>query len=317
MLISEKDALQFLQENDHFLILTHKSPDGDTLGTGFGLLYALRAIGKKADLINSDVIPPKYGYMTEGYAPICQKYDAIVAVDIADEKLFGPGLADYVGKVDLCIDHHPSNCMYAKMTHLVPGAAATAQIIYPIVRALGAPIDQRIGGCIYTGLATDTGCFKFSNTSWETHMVAAELMKQGVQVEQINKVMFGTKTRARIQVEKEVLATMEFFRENTCAMVVIPQDIVKRTGVDESELDGISDLPRQVEGVDIGICIKEKGDELYRVSLRTSEMADASRICALLGGGGHKRAAGCEVRGSLDAVKETLLRAVASCYGDK
>ena len=169
----------FLETCDNVTILTHKSPDGDTLGAGFALCRYLRLSGKKANVVNSEPFPERYSFLYEGYEPMEFEEKTVIAVDIADTVLLGSTLQRYAekGKIDLCIDHHISNKYYAKYTFVNASASAACQIIYELLRYMGAELDRIIAKCLYTGIATDTGCFKYENTTSAAHIACSELMK--------------------------------------------------------------------------------------------------------------------------------------------
>ncbi len=225
-------------------------------------------------------------------------------------QLFGEKLNDYATKVDLCIDHHPSNELYAKKTYLVQQAAAACEIMYEIITLLNVVITKQIADCLYTGIATDSGCFKYSNTTANTHIVAAHLFQCGADYEEINSFLFDTKSKSRIRVEQYVLNTMEFFYDDKVALIAITKKTVEETNADESELDGVSALPRSIEGVEIGITIREKTADSHKVSIRTTKDVDASEICKNFGGGGHKRAAGCLINEDYETTKKLLIEVV-------
>ena len=172
-----QEILDIFLTKDNFTILTHKSPDGDTLGSGFALCFFLRSLGKHANVLNSDKLPQRYAFLFEGYEPQEFKEEYVVAVDIADPNLIGSNLPQYQqeGVIDLCIDHHISNKGFAKQTYVDGKASAAAMIIYEILKLSGKPISDHIAKCLYTGISTDTGCFKYENTTPKTHIIAAEL----------------------------------------------------------------------------------------------------------------------------------------------
>lgn len=306
--LSPADAAARLAAAKRILILCHHNPDGDTLGSAFGLQAALEELGKQSAVLCSDPIPAKFRYFASEQEQSFEP-DLICAVDIADTQLLGAKLEQYRDRIDLCIDHHISNTRYARELCLIPSAAAVAEIMVEVVHRLGVAITKKIADPLYTGIATDTGCFKFSNTTGNTHRVASELIDCGADYVEINRVMFDTKSRARIQVEQAVLRSMEFYFGDRCAVITIPRRLVEEAQVDESDLDGVSAMSRQVEGVVVGITLRER-DGFYKVSVRTVEPVDASQICRELGGGGHARAAGCSLNGGLEEVKATLLGVV-------
>lgn len=308
MRIELSQAVKLLKENDNFLILCHSNPDGDTLGSGFALAGALRAMGKNADAVCEDAIPEKFLKAckiieNKGFEP---KY--IVSVDVADAKLLGKNVGGkYADRVDLAIDHHSKSHEFARYSYTDASAAAACEIIYQIICELGVIITKDIANCIFTGLSTDTGCFRYSNTTPRTHYFAAKLMECGAEADRINRVMFETKTKEYVRLESMILDGLRFYCDNKLAIMTITQQMYAQSGCDESECDGIASLPRQIEGVLAGVTIKEKENGKYKISIRTYPPVDAAQICSSMGGGGHIRAAGCVLEGALDEVINTII----------
>ncbi len=316
MNISHSEAAEFLRSNDNYYILTHASPDGDTVGSGFGLCFILRKMGKKANVLCSDEFPRRYDFMYESYLP--QKFtpETIVAVDVADPKLLGGALAGYSEYVDLCIDHHISNVNYAKRTLVEPEAAAACQVIYQLNAGEGlAEFDELIAKCLYTGIATDSGCFKFDCTSPETHIAAAELMRYNVDIGRINRRMFDEKSRARIKVEQFILNGMEYFLDDKCAVAAVTLEAMEQAGLPADEFEGLSGLTTMLDTVEVGVIIRQKDKEKYKISMRSTGDTDVSAICQKFGGGGHVKAAGCTMEGDLEEIKLTLLSGIAPELG--
>lgn len=293
MNIDEKKAAQQLLQAGHVRVISHASPDGDTLGCASALLRGLAQKGKKISFACSDPVPEKFAYLFEGISFSEGEPDFICAVDIADTQLFGKKTAIWADKVGLCIDHHGTNTGYAIHTLLDSRAAAACEIIYQVLLAMDVTITPDIAGCLFTGITTDTGCFRYGNVTPRTHEIAARLMEQGAPAADINRRMFETKTRARLEIERRALDSMEFFCEGRCAVMTILQKDMRETGATEDDLDGLPALPRQIEGVLAGVCVKEKPDGTAKVSLRTNDPLDAAVLCGRFGGGGHKAAAGC------------------------
>ena len=315
--ISIAQAAALLREQDNILILCHKSPDGDTLGSGFALLHGLLSLGKQAKVECSDPIPERFAYLfPERALEIEPKY--VVAVDVADTNLLGDKLSVWSEKVDLCIDHHGSNRRYADKLLLEGDSAAACEVVYLLLQVLGVVITPKIADCIYTGIATDTGCFRYSNTSIRTHRMAAELMERGCRFQKINQWMFETVRPSRLAVEREALATLEYAFSGRCALITLDRAMIEKNGASDDELDGISAIPRQIQGVQVGVTMKQVKDRSgYKISMRTTEEADASAICARLGGGGHARAAGCMIPGSAEQAKAAILKAVAEQFQEE
>ena len=306
-----KNVVDFLKTHDDFLILTHASPDGDTIGSGYALCGALLKIGKNAKVDCCDEIHERYDYITKSFDIPQFELKTIIAVDVANKTLLGKKLMKYGDSVDLCIDHHPSNVFYAKETYLDASAAAVCEMIYEIVKDLGAEIEKDIANALYTGIATDTGCFIFSNTSAKTHRIAAEMIDCGAEYSEINRIMFDVKSKSRVAIEQKALSNIEYYFEGKCAVIYITREMLGEAGSKDDDLDGITALPRKIEGVLAGVTLREREDGRIKISLRTHAPVNASKICAEFGGGGHMRAAGCEMDSSMEQAKETILKAVS------
>ncbi len=310
MLINLGAVASYLKEHDNFTIITHAHPDGDTLGSGFGLCLALRSMGKNANVINDEELPRKFLYLDIEDRDFEEQ--TVVAVDIADVTLMGKEtMAKYADKVDLCIDHHGSNKQFAKMSYVDADAAAAAEIIVELVEIMGVEMTKDIADRLYTGISTDTGCFRYANVTPKTHLLAAQLMGYGADAAKINTLMFETKTRTYAALERLALDGMDFFFDGKCAMVTITREMFAKSGSDENECDGIAALSRQIEGVLVGITLRERHDGTYKASIRSHDPVDASAICAALGGGGHRNAAGCSLPyNSIEEAKAKLIETV-------
>lgn len=306
MMIDLQRAAELLKSKDNILILTHINPDGDTLGSGFALLRALRNMGKRARLINADPIPEKFAYLYEGIGDEAFTEEFIVSVDVAERKLLGSLCDEYADRVDLAVDHHESSRTFAKETYCESDSASCCEIIYLLLEAMGTDITKEIADCIYTGMSTDTGCFKYSNVTVRTHEIAARLIKAGADHSRINVRMFETKTMGDFMLQKMCLDTLEVYGGGKVAVITVTKDMLAQCGVDKSALDAIKPITRQIEGVEIGITVKEEKDGKTGISVRTGEGYDASAICAHFGGGGHVRAAGCEIKGTVKEAAEMM-----------
>ena len=305
-----KQTCRFLKERDNFLILCHATPDGDTLGSAYSLALGLTAIGKKCMIKCADEIPAKYDYFTSAFENKEIDYETVIAVDVADLILLG-SLADvFVGKIDLCIDHHISNTRYADRLYLDSSAAANCECIYDIFRHFPLPFDVVSASAIYTGLSTDTGSFKYSNVTAKTHRIAADLYSYDIDAAEIGRLMFDTKSRGRLELERMVLDSAEFHFGGKCMLLTATNEMKEKTGCTDNDLEGVAVISRSVEGVLAGISIKQKEDNSYKVSVRTYPPLNASEICKTLGGGGHINAAGCSLIGKLNEVKKQILSVV-------
>lgn len=314
--IDLREAAQYLRENDFFLILMHGSPDGDTLGCGYALCGALQQIGKKAKAVCPDPIPKKFNYMFREIEDQEFEPQTIITVDVADAKLLY-GMKELGEKAGLCIDHHVSNTEYAERLLLAPEYAAACELLFELLSFMqDVKITPCIADCLYTGIATDSGCFKYSNTSPQTHVYAAELMKLGADIVPINYAMFDMKSQGRLKLEQLALSNIRYYDAGRIAVIDVTQEVIDSIeGIDSEDIGALAAMPRQIEGVDIGICIKEKKPGLFKASLRSSENADVAAIAQNFGGGGHARAAGCAFECSLEEAEKQLVWACAKALG--
>ena len=303
-------AVERLLAADKILLLCHKNPDGDTVGSASALLHALRAQGKTVGLACSDPIPSRYDHMQVTAFAGEFEPEYIVAVDVAGLQLFGPGTVEWAQKSNLCIDHHASHSHYADGLVLDGTAAACAEIMYKLLLEMGTEITPLIADCLYTGVATDTGCFKFANVTPETHKIAAALMECGAHHTKLNAKLFESKSRARVEVERMALESLEYYFENRCAMVCLTKEQIAASGVPAAELEDITSLPLGIEGVQVGLTLRQQPLGSYKISVRTVRGIAANEIVTCLGGGGHGRAAGCEIEGMQENVKAAILREV-------
>ena len=315
MTVDVAGAAAALQGANDILILTHRRPDGDTAGCAGALCRALRQIGKTAYILENPEITKRYAplivpcYPPEGFQP-----QFVVSTDIAEEKLFPDTAETYKGKVDLVIDHHRSNIGFGSKNLVRPDAGACAEVLYDVIRALGVNLTTDIAECVYIGVSTDTGCFKFSNTTAHTHAGAAACLTAGIDGGEINRALFETKTMPRFQMERIIFDTMEFYEDGTIAVALLWRADIDRTGADMDDLDSIASLTRQIEGVQIGITLTENKDGTVNASVRTPKEMDASAICKKCGGGGHIRAGGASFDCGMEEAKAAILAAAQEQY---
>ncbi len=307
-IVTIREAAEFLKANDCFLILSHANPDGDTLGCAFALCSALQKLGKKAKNICADEISSRFGFMKSAVKEQDFEPETIVSVDVADKRLLGDLEAVYGDKVALAVDHHVSHVDFAERKLVEPDASACGQTIYKLILEMGGSIDENIAACIYTAITTDSGCFKYSSVSPETHIIAAELLKFDFGFDKLNYIFFDMKTKERIALEETIYRSLEYYCGGKCALVVLTKELLD--SVDAEDGNGISAIPRQIEGVEIGVVLKEKKDG-WKASLRANSSADVQKICTVFGGGGHTKAAGCSFKNmTAEEAKKELLKVI-------
>ncbi len=310
-LLNLKQCARYLKKHNNYIILTHASPDGDTLGSAYALYYGLNEIGKCACVICPDVIPQKYDYFARSTDHVKRENSCVIAVDVADKKLLGSLKEEFGDIIDLNIDHHISNTKFAKNLLLDADASATAEIIFELLTVMKVNINDITAKALYTGIATDTGSFKYATVTAKTHIIAAMLYDYNINASEINRLMFDTKSKKLIELERQVLETAEFHFDDRCMLLTVTAEMQKKTGCSGTELEGIAVISRSVDGVKAGITMKQVDDQEFKISVRTYAPLDASEICKKLGGGGHKGAAGASVKGTLQEAKQKVLNAVS------
>ena len=311
------ETAAYLKTIDRVLILTHARPDGDTIGSAVALCQALRDLGKAAYLLYNPDITATYApyaapyWAEEGWVP-----EHVVTVDIAALHLLPENAKPYAASVALAIDHHGSHSFFAPRVCLDAAAAAAGEIVYELIRQL-TPITPAIALPLYVAIATDTGCFVYSNTTGRTHRIAAELLDvlDGAQVAAVNKALFRTKSRVRLAMESRMAANMELYDGGRVVVMQIPLALRQEMHATDADIEDLSALAALVEGTDCGITLREVKPGDVKISVRSGPRVDASAVCARLGGGGHKGAAGASMAGTMDEVKAAVLRAVADVTG--
>ena len=314
--MTAQQAAAFLQTHDNYLILTHVRPDGDTIGCAAGLCRALRQIGKTAHILYNPETTSLFSCYLEGLlAPEGWEPTTVVSVDIAAKSLFPENALPYLPRVDLAIDHHPSQEFFAKETCLEAHRAACGELVYEIVKQF-TTVTAEIATPLYVAVSTDCGCFVYGNTTADTHRIAAELIDCGIPVAQLNKHHFRTKSFIRMRLESAIIAGMELHDQGTVAIAAISLQMMADLGATERDAEDIAALVGALEGVKTGVTIRELAPGKCKLSVRTDPAdLNASHVCALLGGGGHAAASGATVMGSVDQAKAAVLDAIHRIKG--
>ena len=313
--LTVQEAAARLRQMDNVLLLTHVRPDGDTIGSAAALCQALRDMGKTAYLLYNPEI-------TDTYAPYAAPYWApedfapahIVSTDIAALNLLPDNAASYASRVELAIDHHGSHGFFAPNVCLDAEAAACGEIIYHIIQELTA-VTPAIAMALYVAISTDTGCFVYTNTTADTHRIAAALLETGIDVGPVNKALFRTKSKTRLAMEARMVADMELYDGDRVVVMSIPLSLRQELHATEADIEELSSLAALVEGTDCGITLRELKPGKVKLSLRTGPRVDACAVCQRLGGGGHKAAAGATVDGTLRDAKALVLKAYRDVVG--
>ncbi len=301
------ECIEYLKDNDGYLLVTHIRPDGDTLGSAAALCYVLRKIGKTAYVYDNPETTAMYRPFMDpyiapaGYVPSC-----IIGVDLASERLYPKGLAEDT-PFDLCIDHHPTNTGYAPRIWCDPMKASCGELILEIARSFGA-LDAPCADLLYMAVSTDCGCFVYANTTSETHRAAAELIDAGADQKYLNRLLFRTFSFSRLMLEGLIYAGMECYGDGAVVVATVTLDMMERSGATEDDCEDLASLAGRVAGCQVAVTIRQLGEKECKVSLRSGETFDSSAVCALHGGGGHKMASGCSIYEGPETTRDIIVR---------
>ena len=304
------NIIEEIDKAKSIVILTHEMPDGDAIGSSLALYNGLKQIGKEAD-----VIIPEYSNVFEFLPNSSEikkegkqdKYDLAIALDCGDIKRLN-GFANYFEDADvkISIDHHSANTMFADYNFVNPTAPACSQILIIVLDALGVKIDKEIGTCLLTGIITDTGGFKYQGVTAETFEFAAELLNRGVNVSSIYKKVLQTLSKPSFELRRRAINRLEFLENGKITFTYITKKDEEEAGAGNNDHDGIVEMGRDIEGVEVSILLREK-DDGYKISLRSNEYVNVSDICLMFSGGGHIRAAGGSINLPFEQAKEKII----------
>jgi phosphoesterase RecJ-like protein len=307
-MITVAETADWLKERNNFLIITHRRPDGDTIGCAGALARALSERGKTAYVLHNPDITPRYeSFVSAHWAPDGYVAEHVIAVDTASFDLFAKNANQYKDSVSLCIDHHSSNTQYADFSCLDGDRATCGEIVFDILIAMSGSVSKVSAERLYVALSTDTGCFAFGNTTANTLFVASLLVEAGAPNKELSKTLFRTKTRSRIKMEGMLDAGIEYSFDGKVAIATITRAMIESSEAVEDDLDDIAAIPGSIEGVFIGITIREMSSTHdCKISVRTQAPYNAHTICGHFGGGGHTSAAGSSLEKTVDEIKEAL-----------
>ena len=310
-MLTRNDTADFLLKNDNYAILTHRRPDGDTIGSSAALCRILRKLGKTAHVIRNYEITDRFAWLHEGLTKEeATENDTIVTVDVASPGMLPKAFEPYLGKIALRIDHHASATSFTEKELVDSKAGACAEIIFDLMEHLWVEMDADIANAIYTGTSTDTGCFRFANTTSHTFITAAACAAAGAKIYQLNQELFETNTLGRLKIQGWIVENMKVFSEGKLAVVAIPKAVEESIGVTEDDMDNISSFPRTVAGVCMAATLRETKDGDVKLSVRAIPGYDATVITGQFGGGGHKGAAGASMKMSLSEAAEAVEKAM-------
>lgn len=308
--IGYEEAARFLLENDNYLVVCHACPDGDTIGSAAALVMLLRKKGKTAWAYCPDEIPEKLitfagkGIFTDNIPENAVK----VSVDVASPAMLG-SMQESFEVFDLSIDHHKVNTIPCERLLQKDYFISNAEIIADLYDQLSVGIDKEAAVCLYAGISSDSGGFRYSNTRPETMRLAARLIETGIDFSGINRQLFDKITPPVLSLMKAAYGSVELYYGGKLAIVTISKKEYEDSGASDTDLDEIKSIPRRIDGVEVAAMIRPKGD-MAQVSLRSNEYFDVAAFCREMGGGGHMRAAAFRTKGTPEQARDMLIKAL-------
>lgn len=311
--ISLASLVKTIHSSKNILISTHQNPDGDGIGSILALGMGLKQLRKKVTWYMADPVPKMYQFLPGqekiiGKLTAKDRFDLSFIVDLGEVERVGDEFLNhpYRGKT-ISLDHHLKGEHNADYNYCLPKQASSGEVIFKILKALKVKLNKAMATNIYTAMVTDTGSFKYSNTTHETFAIATELMKFKVNVWEVALNCFETFSLQRMELLKRVISRMEIHKNKKIAWIELFQKDIKETGAEPDEAEGFINYPRSIEGVEVALFFKEIAENEFKVSLRSKNYVDVAAIATEFDGGGHMRASGCKLQGSLESVRKKII----------
>lgn len=319
---SYQEIGEIFERHESFVILSHVRPDGDAIGSQLALAFALEAAGKKVRVINEDGLPDNLRFLPGSCRveqPPAEPVEAEVAIalDTAAKPRLGEHALHAASKAKLWvnIDHHKSNPAYGDVNLIDSSSPATGQILYKLIIALGLPMPAESRDSIYVAVSTDTGSFQYPSTTEETYLMAADLIRRGLDVGRINSLTYDSHPFRRVELMRALLNTLELTGGGRVAHWELTMAVRESLGLKPEDSEGLIDIIRAIDGVIVALFFEELPDGKIRVSMRSKDpRIDASNVCGLFGGGGHALAAGIRMAGPMSEAKQQVLEAVNAAF---
>jgi phosphoesterase RecJ-like protein len=318
-----EEAASFMREHDRFLIISHVNPDGDTTSSALATALMLEELGKTYVIVNEGETPAKFGFLPRfehirnlATDRLKETFSAVIAVDAADSQRMGNVRHLFTSQAALLnIDHHPTNDRFGHINVIRTDAAATAEIMFELMEAGGFTCTKDLAVCIYTGMLTDTGGFRYSNTSPNVMEIAAKLLRYGVNPGEIAERCLEEITLEHVQILRRSLQSLKLTHNNLVASLRVSHQDLMETGAGTEDASGLVNYARNIEGVEVGLSFLETEPGVVKVSLRARSRVDVSLIAKSLGGGGHAKAAGCTIYGNLGEIEQQVLDRLSEVLG--
>ena len=302
-------VVELIEKKSNFAITTHVRPDGDGVGSSLGLCWLLKSLGKEAEVIVRDEIPPSYRQLPGAdeirqVSGIDREYDAVFVIECSD--IDRPGIEGLAEQFVVNIDHHATCEHFGSVNWIDATASAVGEMIYNLCKAIGGRVSKEIAECVYMALVTDTGSFHFPNTTDRTLKVASELVKVGVKPSRISEAVYNSYSWSRVALLQRVLATVRRNESGRIALMRQTLEMVEETGAVDGDNNGFVNMPLVAKEVQASVYMREVKPGTYRVSLRSKGPINVARVAESFGGGGHKNAAGCRVSGNWDEIENEI-----------
>lgn len=310
-------AYNFINHHDDFLVVSHVQPDGDAASSTVVIGWLLKQLNKSFTMVNEGVIPSRLDYLwsvdhIHNYtaSKINRTFSTVICVDCADYSRVGKVRSLFTDDVKILnIDHHPTNDGFGEVNVIKADAAATAEILFDLLDKFGITWDVDVATAVYTGILTDTGGFRYSNTTPRVMAIVSTLLSYGVKGHHLADHLLEKMTMPQMLLLTKALSRLSFAENNRVGWVYITPEDMAETGAVSEDLEGLVNYPRNIEGVDVGILFKQVSDSAVKVSLRSNERVNVAEVAQAFGGGGHVRAAGCRIEGALqDVMKQVVER---------
>lgn len=317
--LTRNETARFLLEHDNYLILSHRRPDGDTTGSSAALCLGLRQLGKTAFVLENKEVSQRFRWLHEGLTRSKPEgNETVVSTDVASPSLLPENAQPLLGGIALRIDHHGSATSFTDMELVDDRSASCAELIWDVLSQMNVKADRTIAEAVYVGTSTDTGCFRYANTTAHTFETAAMCAAAGARVYELNQELFETNTLARLKMQGWIVDHMKMLSGGKMAVCAIPRGVEEELGVTPDDMDNISSFPRTVAGVCVAATLRESAEGEAKLSVRAVPGFDASKVTERFGGGGHKGAAGASLKMPLAeaalAVEKAMLE-LGETYG--
>jgi phosphoesterase RecJ-like protein len=304
-----------VRKRQRFVLSSHVRPDGDAIGSQLAMMYALKALGKDARVVNRDAPPPPLLVFPgvpeiEIAARVDDPGDAVIVMECGD--LARTGVEGLARGFVINIDHHPGNAMYGALNWFDLGAAACGEMVFDLVQALGVPLSREIATHIYIAILTDTGSFHYSSISPRTFDICRQCVEAGVEPPAIARSIFDSNNLGRLKLFGAVLSRMTLGNRGRLAVVYVDRALAESCGGTYDDTEGLINLPLTVKEIQAVVFFKESGPDEWRVSMRSKGTVDVNAVAKQFAGGGHKNAAGCTARGGFDEVKAVFEREIGT-----